>query len=293
VPSPGPAGLQPDQQLAPASGALTGAGLEADQLLLALGRGADDHRHALGLRLHPRLQVDAVGPDVDVAPGRQVASLPALVLAPPVALEPGDHRGRQVGRLLAEKGGERLLEVAGRDPAQVEHRPQRIEAPGPPRPARQDPRGEADALLALGRGTVADLHPLHHDRADPGLEGTFRAMAVPDEPGAAVGEPPIGHPGQEGLGLRLDGSGEQAARSRAQRLAQRVIDHLGLRETDDGAILIHGVSLSWRGPGRLVARLDTPPSSDRRHPASAIAHQLDGTAGRPVQLDRFRGLQQN
>jgi hypothetical protein len=96
-------------------------------------------------------------------------------------------------------------------------------------------------------------------------------VAVPDEPGPAIGKPPIGHPGQEGFGFRLDGLGEQAARSRAQHLGQRVVDHLRLRETDNGAILVHGVSLSWRGPGRLVTRLDTPPSSDRRHPASAIA----------------------
>ncbi|MDI2078243.1 AAA family ATPase, partial [Bradyrhizobium sp. Mp27] len=33
----------------------------------------------------------------------------------------------------------------------------------------------------------------------------------------------------------------------------------------------HGVSLSSRGSGRLVTRLDTPPSSHRHHPDSAIA----------------------
>ena len=77
--------------------------------------------------------------------------------------------------------------------------------------------------------------------------------------------------GQEGFGFRLDRLGQQAARSRAQDCGQRIIDHLGLPETDNGAILVHGVSLSWRGSGRLVTRLDTPPSSDRRHPASAIA----------------------
>jgi hypothetical protein len=79
------AGLEPDQQFPPALCALTGADLKADQLLLALWRGTDDHQHAFGLGLHSGLQVDAVGPDVDVAPGRQVALLPALVLALPVA----------------------------------------------------------------------------------------------------------------------------------------------------------------------------------------------------------------
>ena len=43
-------GFQPNQKLPPALGTLAGADLEAEQLLLALGRGADDHQHALGLR---------------------------------------------------------------------------------------------------------------------------------------------------------------------------------------------------------------------------------------------------
>jgi len=37
------------------------------------------------------------------------------------------------------------------------------------------------------------------------------------------------------------------------------------------AILIHGVSLSLRGSGRLDIRLDTPPISCRHHPVSRIA----------------------
>ena len=61
--------LHLDQQFAPALGAFAHADLEADQFLLALRRGADQHEHALGLVLHPGLQVDAVGPDVDVAAG--------------------------------------------------------------------------------------------------------------------------------------------------------------------------------------------------------------------------------
>ena len=55
--------LEVDQQLPPALRALAHADLEAEQLLLALRGGADQHQHALGLRLHARLQVDAVGPD--------------------------------------------------------------------------------------------------------------------------------------------------------------------------------------------------------------------------------------
>jgi hypothetical protein len=197
--------------------------------------------------------------------------LPALVVDLPVALQPGDHRRRQVRGILAEQGRERLLEVAGRDPAQVEHRQQGLQARGPPCPARQDPGGEADALFGLGRGAVADLHALHLDRADAGLDGALGAMTVPDEPGPTIGQSLLGQLGQEGFGLRLDRLGEQAAGTCTQHRGQRVVGHLGLRETDNGAILVHGVSLSWRGSGRLVTRLDTPPSSDRRHPVPTIA----------------------
>lgn len=44
---------------------------EADQFLLVLRRGADDDEDALRVVLQTRLQIDAVGADVDLAFGRQ------------------------------------------------------------------------------------------------------------------------------------------------------------------------------------------------------------------------------
>ena len=55
------AGLEVDQQFAPALGALAHADLEAEQLLAAFRRGPDHDQHAFGGRLHPGLQVDPVG----------------------------------------------------------------------------------------------------------------------------------------------------------------------------------------------------------------------------------------
>ena len=78
------ANLQIDQQFAPALRAFPHAHLQAEQLLLTLRRGADQHQHAFGLRLHARLQVDAISPNVDVAPGGKVAPLPTLVIRLPV-----------------------------------------------------------------------------------------------------------------------------------------------------------------------------------------------------------------
>ncbi|MEY9405389.1 hypothetical protein ABIF79_011828 [Bradyrhizobium japonicum] len=125
---------QVDQEFAPALRALAHADLEADQLLLAFRRGANQHQHAFAVIFHAGLQVHAIGPDVDIATRRQIASLPAFVLDLPIGLQAGDHRRRQVRRILAEQRRERLLEVAGRDAAQIEDRDQGIQALRPPRP---------------------------------------------------------------------------------------------------------------------------------------------------------------
>jgi hypothetical protein len=73
----------------------------------------------------------------------------------------------------------------------------RIEAPGPARPARQDRRGEADALRArLAGAAIAQLDPAHRDRADPGLHLTLRAMTVPHQALAPVRQPHALHRGE-------------------------------------------------------------------------------------------------
>ena len=110
--------------------------VEADEFLLALGRGPENDQHARGLRLHPGLQIHAVRPDVDVAPGREVAALPAVVLLLPLAGQPRDDVRRQSlprpraggRRLRDEQRGKSLLEVPGGDAALVEHGQQRIAA---------------------------------------------------------------------------------------------------------------------------------------------------------------------
>src|SRR4051812_29062048 len=66
-----PASLHLDQELTPALSALPDTDLEAHQFLRALGRRADHDQHAFGMLLHPGLQVDAVGPDVEIAARRQ------------------------------------------------------------------------------------------------------------------------------------------------------------------------------------------------------------------------------
>src|ERR1700680_1071496 len=161
-------------------------GLEADQFLLALGGRADQHEHTLGGRFHPGLQVDPIRPHVHVSPRRQVAFLPGIVIRLPFRRQPRDHGWRQVRRGLAQEGGERLLEVAGRHPAQVENRQQRVETLRPPRPLRQDRRGEADLLLRAYLAPVADLAATNLDRPDAGLDRAMRPMAVTHDAVATV-----------------------------------------------------------------------------------------------------------
>jgi len=76
--NPEPALPQVDQEFAPALRALAHADLEADQLLLAFRRGTNQHQHAFAVIFHAGLQVHAIGPDVDIATRRQIASLPAF-----------------------------------------------------------------------------------------------------------------------------------------------------------------------------------------------------------------------
>ena len=94
----------------------------ADEFLLALGRGADDHQQALRGVLEPGLHVDAVDPKVHVALHGEIALAPARMLFRPDLLEPSNGRGREPAGVLAKQRDQRLLEVAGGDALEVEDR---------------------------------------------------------------------------------------------------------------------------------------------------------------------------
>src|SRR4029078_12840252 len=96
-----PSVLQIKQQLPPVVRALARAVGGAEQLLFALRRRSDDHQDALLAVFKTGLQVNAVGPHVNIALGRQIALPPVLVLAEPDPLQPRDSRGRQARCILA------------------------------------------------------------------------------------------------------------------------------------------------------------------------------------------------
>jgi hypothetical protein len=178
---------------------------------------------------HAGLQENAVGPHIDVAPRRQIALLPALVLALPLGRQAGHHRGRQVGCVLAQQRRQRLLEIAGRDAPQVEHRQQRIQTSGPPRPQRQDRRVEPDSLAIAGCSTVPNLRPRHLHRADASLDRPRRPVTMPHHSGASVGKLQVLHRGKKRLDFRLDCLGQKLPRTSAKDIRQWIIDLVGLK----------------------------------------------------------------
>src|SRR5215470_6705489 len=85
-----------DEEFAPALRALPHPGLEADEFLLALRGGSNQHKHAFGALFHSRLQVDAVRPHVHITPRREIALLPGVVFGLPAvsrAITAGDRLG--------------------------------------------------------------------------------------------------------------------------------------------------------------------------------------------------------
>src|SRR5271157_380986 len=220
---------------------------EADQLLLPFGRRANHEKNALLLILEPRLQVDAVRPDVNIAPGREIALLPAFVFSGPPLLQPRDGRCRQAGRILAEQRRQRLLEVAGRDALQVKDRDQHLQTLRAPCVRRKDRRREANAIgIAGSRLTIAHTRLARGDRTDTSHDLALGQAPMTHNAPMAVGGLEIGMLRQELRDLRLDGLGQQRARSVAQNLGELVIERPWLNQLDN-AIVGQGISLlQWR-----------------------------------------------
>lgn len=146
---------------------------------------------------------------------------PAITVRRPLLFPPADRRSDRFGASLPSSAEKRLLEIAGRDAAQVENRQQGIEALRPPRPFRQDRLCEGDAIAAhlacCIATTVAQLGAPHRNWADPRLDLTLRTMAVPHHTGAIIGKPvcPASQPGTHPLPPQPPGP-EAGVRHRAE-----------------------------------------------------------------------------
>ena len=216
--------LEIEQQFEPALGALAVAVAQADDVLVADLVGTDDHQQALLVVLEAGLEVDAVGPEVDVALGREIASRPALILLGPARLQSRYGARRQARCIRSQQGCQRFTEVARRDALEIEPGQQLLDRLGAPQVGRQDRGGEADAPASGFRLTVPDPRPAHGDTTDPGLNPPLRHVAVTHHATAAAVINEIRVPGNEGRHLRLHRLGQQTAGARPQHLCQRILD---------------------------------------------------------------------
>jgi hypothetical protein len=219
------AALQIEQQLAPIERALAGAIVEPDKFLGALRRRANDDEDALLLVFEVRLEMDAIRPLIDVSLRRQITLLPGRVLVELAIFQATDGRYRQPRSILAEQCGQRLGEVAGRDPLQVKQRPQRLDRLHAPHVGRQDLRPEPDAVGG-GTACLAITHTrlANGNRTDACHHLALRQMTVAHEALVAVTGLQIDMLAEKVCDLCLDRLGKQRTRPVAQDVGERIVE---------------------------------------------------------------------
>lgn len=163
---------QAAEHLGPGVGRLPVAVGQRHQLFRAVGTHPDDHERAEPVLVQADVEVDPVGPEVDVVETREIAAGPLGVLGLPGLGEPVDRRGGQSG-LGAEELAQGGREVPGREPPQVEDRQHLGDLGGLAHVGRQDGRGEPLALP-----TVVDPGGLDLDDACAGRDLPFPGVTV-------------------------------------------------------------------------------------------------------------------
>src|SRR6058998_2688274 len=263
-----PAPLEIEQQIAPVLRVLAGTIGEADQLLAAFRRRADQHEDALFFVFEPRFEMDAISPDVDVALGRQIALLPRGVLVEPAVLQSADGGCRQSGSILAKQRRQRLGEVASRNPLQVKDRQQRLDRLRAAHVGRQDRRREPDAArIGSRRLAIAYTRLADGDRTDTGHHLALRQVAVADDELVAVLGLQIGMLAEKVCDLGFDRLGEKGTCPVAQDFCELIVEYSWLNQLDD-VIVGHGISLlRWRSGG-VKHPHDMPPSRFPPSPTS-------------------------
>ncbi len=171
--------------------------------------------------LHAGREIHPVGPEIDVAPGRQIALSPRLILVPPERLQPPNGARRQTRRVHAQQRRQGLAEIARGDALQIKPRQQFLHRLGPAQVARQDRRGEADAPVR--RIAVAHPRRLDPDRADPGLYLAFRQIAVAHNAATAPGVGQIRVGRDMALDFRFNRLRKQLTGTGSQNVRQRII----------------------------------------------------------------------
>ena len=229
------------------------------------------------LVFEPGLQMHAVGPDVDIALGGQVALGPDGVVVSPAVLQPADGGGRQAAGVLAQQGRQRLGEVAGRNALEVEDRQQGLYRLRAPEISRQNRRRKADAPgIVRRRLAVPHARLAHADRPDAGHDFPLGKMAVPHDPLTAVRRLEPGVASDESGNLDLDRLGQKSAGPVAQNFGEVILENPWLDQLED-IIVGHGISLlRWRSGG-VKHPHDMPPF--RFAPSPTFDHSSNSVVG--------------
>lgn len=131
---------------------------------------------------------------------------------------------------------------------------------------------------SLARRTGTGPIPVWIVRSGPWPCRTTRARSL--------ASPFVLHRSQERIRFRLNRLGQKPACAIAQNRRQGIVEVVWMLKSKNGAIGLHGVSPLREVLAGFVTRLDTSPSSNRHHPASAIAPDRFGDAvaesGQPV-----------
>ena len=172
---------------------------------------------------------------------RQVALLPLPIFVFPFAFQARDHRRRQIGRVLAQQGRQRFLEVARRNPAQIKSRQQRIQTLRAPRPFGQDVRCEPYPPLRR-YVAIAGFRPFNLHRPDPRLDRANRIVPMTNHALPPIGEPKLRVISQKRREFRFYRLRDQPTRAGSQDFGERIIDGPFLSKANN-SILMHGVTL--------------------------------------------------
>src|SRR5436305_594686 len=96
------------------------------------------------------------------------------------------------------------------------------------RAQRQNRRAEPDPLAIAGRPAVPKLRPRDLDRSDAGRNRSGRAVTMPHDTGAPVGQLQILHRGKKRLDFDLHGLRQKRPSTSSQNIGQWIVDLVGL-----------------------------------------------------------------
>jgi hypothetical protein len=210
-----PSLLEIEQQALPRKLAFALPVEDADHLLGPVGKGSHDHQHAGPVVGEAHVEVDAVGPEVDVVPAAEIARVPLLEVGDPALCQTRDVAGREALGPLAQKGLQSLGHGVGGDALEIQQRDQAVQGGRAASVRRKDRADEALALASVVDPRLPDFH-----RAGCGLDLPLGKAPVAHDQPTAVSVEALGVLGDVLLDFEFDGAGEHLLGAAAQDLVE-------------------------------------------------------------------------